>query len=63
MKGNNEFHLNTATMMEAVQMWLDYQMPKGAPTVTGVTPGRNGDHTFVVALSSDADRPSAPQKG
>lgn len=62
MKGNNELHLNTATVMEALQMWLDSKMPHGAPTVTSVKPSGRGDLMFVVDLSSDADRPAAPQK-
>lgn len=60
MKGNNELHLNTATMIEAVQMWLDSKMPHGAPTVTMVKPSGRGDAMFVVDLSSDADRPAPP---
>lgn len=58
MKGTNELHLNTATMIEAVQLWLDSKMPHGAPTVTSVKPGARSDHMFVVELSSDADRPA-----
>lgn len=57
MKGNNELHLNTATMIEAVQQWIDGQMPNGAPTVTGIKPRNDNTASFVVNLSSDADRP------
>ncbi len=60
MKGNNELHLNTATVIEAVQMWLDSKMPHGAPTVTSVKASGRSDCMFVVDLSSDADRPAAP---
>lgn len=62
MKGNNELHLNTATMIEAVQMWLDSKMPRGAPTVTQVKPNGRTDSMFVVELSSEADRPPGPTK-
>ena len=58
MIGNNELHINTATLVEAVQMWLDSKMPLGAPTVTTVKPSRS-DSMFVVDLSSEADRPGA----
>ena len=54
MKGNNELHLNSATMIEAMQQWLDAKMPHAAPTVTDV---RVLDRTtFIVAVSDSADR-------
>ena len=62
MKGDNELHLNTATMIEAVQQWLDSRMVRDAPTVTIVKPSGKGDSMFVVGLSADADRPAAPQE-
>lgn len=36
MKGNNELVLNQATMIEAVQYWLDSRMVQPVPKVTGV---------------------------
>ncbi|CAN1721978.1 conserved protein of unknown function [Hyphomicrobium sp. 1Nfss2.1] len=58
MKGNNEMVLNTATMMEIVQYYLDNKLlnkDEHSPTVTGFA--LNGraplDNTFVVSLSSD----------
>lgn len=62
MKGNNELHLNTATVIEAVQQWLDGKMPSGAPTVTNVRSSGRGDLSFVVEVSSDADRLAGPKK-
>ncbi|MEO8297099.1 MAG: hypothetical protein ABI574_04750 [Burkholderiales bacterium] len=59
MKGNNELRLNLATMIEAVQMWLDCKMPCGAPTVTRIS--FSGD-TFGVFVSSDVDRPTAVRR-
>lgn len=37
MIGNNVLLLNTATMMQAVQEWLDKRMPECSPSVTNVT--------------------------
>lgn len=56
MIGSNELHLNTATMIEAMQQWIDAKMPHGAPTVTDVRVLDRTERTFVVALSADADR-------
>ena len=56
MKGNNELHLNQATMIEVVQQWIDENMPKGAQTVTSVKPESGPLSGFVVSLSSDKDR-------
>lgn len=41
-KGNNRIVLNEATMIEAVQFWLNDQHKKGrAPKVDGVRPNMN----------------------
>lgn len=57
MKGSNELILNEATMIEAVQYWLDSRMIPVAPKVTGVkSRTENYDKTFEIALDSDADR-------
>lgn len=61
MQGNNELHLNTATIIEAVQLWLDSKMVS-APTVTDIKAGNRIDGVFVVEVSSDAGRPEAPQQ-
>ena len=53
MIGNNTIVLNTATMIEAVQFWLDSKMPVATPKVTGVkSTGSSYDSTFEVSLSS-----------
>jgi len=36
MKGNNELRLNEATMIEALQMWIDAQFTKNPPRVASV---------------------------
>jgi hypothetical protein len=41
MKGVNELRLNNDTMCEAIQYWLDAQMPGRAPTVTSVAYANN----------------------
>lgn len=54
MTGNNELTLNQATMIEALQMWLDAQMMAGkAPKVTSVAAksGVYDSEAFVVALT------------
>lgn len=56
MKGNNELHLNTATMIEAMQQWLDAKMTHAAPTVTDVRVLEKTDRTFIVSVSDSADR-------
>jgi hypothetical protein len=58
MQGNNELLLNTATMIEAAQLWLDSRMKQPVPTVTSVSVSQDG--TFKVKLSGDADRPAKP---
>ncbi len=53
MIGNNQLHLNQATMIQALQMWLDETM-KIAPKVTSIAFSREGhDETFIVNLSED----------
>lgn len=63
MTGNNTLILNTATMIEAVQLWLDSRMQAPVPTVTAVEPdnANYGSNTFKVELSSDSDRPAKPE--
>lgn len=36
MKGNNELRLNQATMIEALQLWVDSQFAKDAPRVVSI---------------------------
>lgn len=50
MIGNNELHLNGATMQVAVQMWLDATFKEGqAPRVVSVLGA--GNSGFVVKLA------------
>ena len=42
MKGNNEFHFNEATMIEAVQEYLNKRMGEFAPTVTSFSQSEYG---------------------
>lgn len=52
-QGNNTLLLNTATMMKAVQMWLDSQfLPGNSPQVTGVKTDSN--ELFRVSLAEPA---------
>ncbi len=52
MKGNNKLILNTSTMIEIVQRWVDVEMPNIAKgqKVAGVRPSQPGD-VFEVSLS------------
>lgn len=57
MKGNNELILNQATMIEAVQQYLNTQMVAAAPTVVSVsfTASTYGDgQTFSVQVTDSA---------
>ena len=59
MKGNNELILNEATMIQAIQFWLDSKMVQQAPKVTSVKPDKDtGPYplSFKVSLDADADR-------
>ena len=54
MKGTNELRLNEATMVEALQYWLNAQMAAGmAPAVTGcsVERGTGSGLEFIVRLT------------
>ena len=52
MKGNNELNLNEATIIEAIQFWLNAQFAEGkAPTVKSVKGGTGTyDNTFKVGV-------------
>lgn len=56
MKGMNELHLNTATMIEILQMWIDMDMPIDKPKVINIKPVDDkyyGCTMFVVELESE----------
>jgi len=61
MKGNNELHLNTATMIQILQQWIDSQIPLEPPTVTNVKSEKGTSETFIINLSGEARRPE-PKK-
>lgn len=42
MKGNNELRLNEATMIEALQLWIEHQFAENAPRVSSVEEIRTG---------------------
>lgn len=57
----NELHLNTATMIEILQMWIDMDMPIDKPKVTSFKASdtsHSGGPVFIVQLDSD----KAPSK-
>ena len=58
MKGSNDLILNEATMIEAIQFWLDAEMAQPAPKVTSVKSesGSLYSNTFKVSLDAEADR-------
>jgi len=57
MIGSNDLILNEATMIEALQFWLDSEMAQPTPKVTGVKSKESGyGSTFTVSLDADADR-------
>jgi len=47
MTGNNELHLNQATVVEAMQLYLDSIM-KISPEVTGI---KQKENMFIVSVS------------
>ena len=56
MSGKNKLIVNTATMVEIVQYWVDnnkvYHAGTWTPRVTDVT-GSNDGRTFVVTLNGE----------
>ena len=61
MIGNNELRLNQATMIEAVQEYLDSLMINHAPKVSSVVASKDSPYgageTFVIAVT---DKESTP---
>jgi hypothetical protein len=56
VKGNNEIHLNRATMVEAVQLWLGHTF-KNPPEARRVEQHTDG-HTDVFVLTvKEAEEP------
>lgn len=55
MKGNNELRLNKATMIEALQLWVDAQFVKNPPRVTSVEElsGSSYSNEFSVKVTDE----------
>ena len=53
MRGNNKLILNTATMIEIVQRWIDVEMPNISKEqkVAGVSPNHHEGIEFEVYLT------------
>lgn len=49
MKGNNQLHLNKATVMQALQQWLDRNIAGGGPTVYDIS-WHLADGTTIVSV-------------
>ena len=57
MKGNNEIKLNQATMIDAMQQWLDSVMPENTSKVSAVKLSDDRlSNSFVIFLT-DKDTP------
>jgi hypothetical protein len=58
MKGNNEFMLNEATLIEAMQMYLSSKFQSGeVPNVTSIEPVADGPlWTFRVRITDEPPR-------
>ena len=61
MKGTNQMHLNEATMVEAVQVWINKIFADGlyhtAPKVTGVKiKSRRQSDIFIIDLEERKDK-------
>jgi hypothetical protein len=53
MIGNNQLNLNPATVMQALQEWINKRMGDNAPKVVSITVDRQGyGETFCVGLES-----------
>lgn len=60
MKGNNELRLNEATMIEALQLWLDSKFTKDAPRVTSVEAIHSGTYCKEFSIKvTDEPKPGA----
>mgnify|MGYP001248570355 CR=1 FL=1 len=53
MIGNNSLQLNEATMIQALQFWLDSQFINKAPIVTAISCASGPSKVFCVSLESN----------
>lgn len=61
MIGNNEMHLNEATMIQAMQEWLDKRMPGYSPKVTSVSASTNYAGADFIVKTTDREKPAATE--
>lgn len=54
MRGNNRLLLNTATVIEAVQMYFDHKFKEKAPVVTNVDIVSYKGSDYFEVLTTDA---------
>lgn len=53
MIGNNQLNLNAATVMQALQEWINKRMGEHAPRVVSINHSKQGyDETFCVGIES-----------
>lgn len=63
MKGTNKINLNKATVIAAVQMYLDSQFAPGkSPVVENIEVKDHYEFDCIATVNSDCDRPG-PQPG
>lgn len=61
MNGNNEIHLNQATMMEAAQMYFDSTFREGKSPKVGSIKMERASEIFVVKVSSPGEGELPPE--
>jgi hypothetical protein len=53
MIGNNQLNLNAATVMQALQEWINKRMGEHAPRIVSINFSKNGfDETYCVGVES-----------
>jgi len=62
MIGKNQLNLNAATVMQALQEWINKRMGEHAPRIVSINHSKQGyDETFCVGVESPV--PSVEQQG
>jgi len=65
MVGNNQLNLNAATMMQALQEWIDKRWSGKAPKVISITVTDKGNYsgeTYCVGVESVPDEGKTSQQ-
>lgn len=58
MIGNNQLNLNAATVMQALQEWINKRMGEHAPRVVSISHTKQGyDETYCVGVDSPLPSP------